>query len=222
MSSNKWRLAQYLEIRWWQNYLKNKDWPRYLEQKKAYWQHFIAQTNSPPLANECILDAGCGPAGIFLVLGKNEVSAIDPLLFKYSEGLPFKAEDFPWVQFENRALEDLVENGTYDRIYCLNAINHVRDWDLCLDQLIVALKPGGILVLSTDLHRWTALRYLFRMIPGDALHPHQHALYEYVAAMQKRGMALQRLELLKQGGIFSYWAMVCRKSQVDKYKQAYT
>ncbi len=215
MSFNKWRLAQYLEIRWWQNYLKNKDWPNYLEQKKAYWRRFIAQTNCAPQANERILDAGCGPAGIFLVLEKNEVFAIDPLLTKYSEILPFKPEDYPWVQFDNRPLEMLEAQGAYDRIYCLNAINHVQDWEISMDRLATALKPGGVLILSSDLHRWKALRHLFRMVPGDVLHPHQHALHEYVAAMQKRGLALQRHELLKKGWIFGYWALVLHKAQVN-------
>jgi 2-polyprenyl-3-methyl-5-hydroxy-6-metoxy-1,4-benzoquinol methylase len=212
MLFNKWRLAQFLEIRWWKNYLQNKDWPSYLGQKKAYWLRFLEQTNSSPRADDRILDAGCGPAGIFLVLENHEVQAIDPLLDQYRKALPFQVEDFPWVGFKNHALEILAEEECYDRIYCLNAINHVRDWDLCLDRLVLALKPGSTLVISTDLHCWSLLRLIFRMIPGDLLHPHQHALYEYVDALQSRGLALQRLELLKKGWVFGYWAMVWRKT----------
>ena len=78
----KWKLAQTLEYKWWQNYLKKKDTNEYLQWKIHYWQDVLLQISKyVDIPNsKTILDAGCGPAGIFIALKGNTVDAIDPLL----------------------------------------------------------------------------------------------------------------------------------------------
>jgi len=209
----KWKLAQKLEFIWWQRYFRKKDTSVYLDWKKRYWQDLLEkQSGFLPLPdNSMILDAGCGPSGIFLVLEGNRVDAIDSLLDKY-ELLPhFQPENVSWTTFRKLPIEGLKETDKYDVIFCLNAINHVNNLSLCYDTLVAALKPNGYLIISTDAHRHTYLKKIFQMIPGDMLHPVQLDIHEYEQLLTERDMHIVRTSLLKRESIFDYYITISQK-----------
>lgn len=169
--SLRWKLAQSIEKRWWNRYLKNKNPDDYLKWKRNYWRSFLSDIDCPKPSNLRILDAGCGPAGIFLILDQNEVIAFDPLLSKYKDLSAFRPDDVPWVHFEETLLEEF-SAPLFDEIYCTNAINHVRDLKAGLQKLLDLLKPGGTLIVSTDCHKFGLFKFLFRLTQWDVLHPH--------------------------------------------------
>lgn len=209
----RWRVAQQLEVKWWQNYLRDKSPETYLPWKKAYWKKLLDEL-SPSLALEAgmrVMDAGCGPAGIFMALEAQEVKAIDPLLEAYRMLPHFKPEDYPHVQFKTLSIEAIEEESRYDVIFCLNAINHVADIHLAYDQLVKALKPSGLLVVSIDAHNHSLLKRIFRLLPGDALHPHQYDLEEYTAFLEDRGLVMKQTLLKTPGRIFNYYVQVAMK-----------
>lgn len=209
----RWKIAQFFEIRWWQHYLSGKDKTVYLAWKKNYWKSFLLQIGINPAAGEKVLDAGCGPAGIFTVLSTQQVDALDPLLDLYRKRIPhFQPADFPWTQFFCQRIEDFFPVNQYDTVFCLNAVNHVSNLPLCLDRLVGLTKPGGLLVLSVDAHNIPLLKRLFRLIPGDILHPHQYDLAEYEAMLTARGVRIERKVLIKKAWIFGYWVLVGRTS----------
>ncbi len=208
----RWKIAQAVEIKWWKNYLKDKNKQEYLSWKQNYWQQFLEKTALKPEANARVLDAGCGPAGIFIILTQQDVTAIDPLLDRYAETLPqFNMADYPTVDFRQTSLEDFESEQGYDYIFCLNAINHVADINVAMDHLISVLKPGGKIVLSIDAHNHAWLKRLFRWLPGDILHPHQYDLEEYRAMLMKRGCEINSSFLQKKEWIFNYHVMVATK-----------
>lgn len=212
-STTKWKLAQQLEIRWWKNYLGKKNPTDYIAWKKAYWTQFLSQLSAhlPQFQHLNILDAGCGPAGINLVLEGNQVDALDPLLDKYKELPHFQPEATPWVHFLHQPLETLNASDKYDLIFCLNAINHVSDLPLCYTNLVKSLKPGGKIVVSTDAHNHSILKHLFRLIPGDALHPHQYDLKEYESFLAENGIQITETLTFDKGFIFNYVVTVGEK-----------
>lgn len=213
-ASRKWKLAQTLEYKWWQNYLHKKDIGKYLEWKKNYWNNLLSSLSKyitfPVEKN--ILDAGCGPAGIFIVLQGNTVDALDPLLDKYKSLEHFIPENYPWTNFINASIEELNHIEKYDLIFCLNAINHVNDIELCYDNLVKALKPGGYLVISTDAHRQEFLKKIFQIIPGDMLHPVQLNIKEYNSFLEKRNMEIIHDVLYKREMIFDYHITIAKKN----------
>jgi hypothetical protein len=102
MMSFRWKIAQAAEIRWWQSYLKNKPTTDYAVWKTKYWQDLLAEIGLATSITEGskILDAGCGPAGIFMIFKNHAVDALDPLLDGYEAKLPhFKRENYPNVHF---------------------------------------------------------------------------------------------------------------------------
>lgn len=209
----KWQLAQFLEIRWWQWYLRKKDKQAYLYAKATYWQRVLDQLGLDVPAGARVLDAGCGPAGIFMVLPQAQVLAIDPLLAAYAEKLPhFAPEEYPWVQFITTSLEDFTARESFDLVFCLNAINHVDDLAKGIGILAQVTASGQSLLISIDAHRWWALKWLFRMLPGDALHPHQHSLSDYLAMLQAAGFCLSQKIRLKPGLVFDYWILQLEKT----------
>ena len=202
----RWKVAQALEIRWWQHYLKDKPKEDYLHSKKAYWQRVLAQTEVVLAQEMHILDAGCGPAGIFMVLEGHQVVALDPLLPQYEERLPhFRRNQYPEVQFYATRLEDFNAQGKYDIVFCWNVINHVDDIDRSLEQLIRAAKPGGILILSVDAHNYSVFKTLFQFLPGDILHPHQYDIKEYCQLLEQKNCSIQSVKKLKHNFFFDYY-----------------
>ena len=210
----KWKLAQKIEYRWWKKYLEKRDVTEYLKWKYNYW-HVLLQSIyafvDPP-HGKTILDAGCGPAGIFMNLEGNTVHAMDPLLEKYKSFKHFLPERYPWTQFINSPLEDLNEVATYDLIFCMNAINHVNHIDLCYDKMVKALKPGGYLIISTDCHRNNFVKKIFQLIPGDVLHPIQLNILEYHEFLTKRNMKILSDVIYKQELIFNYHLSISQKA----------
>jgi 2-polyprenyl-6-hydroxyphenyl methylase/3-demethylubiquinone-9 3-methyltransferase len=212
----RWKLAQWAELRWWQNYLAKKNPDEYLRWKRRYWREFLAQFPDLVLQSP-FLDAGCGPAGIFMVLAEEGQGgwALDPLLLRYEAELPdvFQAKGYPQLRFEAQALEEVdLPEGYFANIFCLNAINHVRDLEACLARLWAALAPGGYLLLSTDVHRRPWLKAIFQVLPGDVLHPQQHSQSDYEAWFRKLPQAeVVASRLLKSAWIFDYRVWLLRK-----------
>lgn len=208
----RWKLAQWFEAWWWRRYLRNKPVSEYHSWKKKYWVDFLEKAKIRVEPQHMILDAGCGPAGIFMVLPQNEVWAVDPLLEKYESQLPhFQRDRFEGVRFENVVLEKFSKPEKFDKVFCLNAINHVDDIEKCLSNLYVSLKKGGQLFLSVDAHNSPVLRTIFRLLPGDVLHPHQMDLDEYVGLTKKVGFQVLRTQLLEHESIFDYHLIVAEK-----------
>ena len=210
----RWRFAQFFEFRWWKKYLMGKTPVAYLDWKKRYWQQFLEHAEITMKPGAALLDAGCGPAGIFILLHNQsfEIDAVDPLIDQYDRHLPvFNKKDYPAVRFWNVPIEQFTAEKKYDFVFCLNAINHVADLSVSLDGLAGLTKSGGYLLLSVDAHNYTLLKRFFRYLPGDVLHPHQHSLREYIQMLQKRDFNLVRTILIKRARIFSYYLLVATR-----------
>lgn len=205
----RWKLAQYFEARWWRKYLQGKSPTAYLEWKRDYWKSFLEKIGLTLPVHAQVLDAGCGPAGIYLILDKNEVTAIDPLLEQYSSLFPhFQDNSLGHVRFVKTALEAYEAEHPFDLVFCLNAINHVADLQLCLQNLRKATKDGGKLVLSVDANRFSMAKWFFRLVPSDILHPHQYDLAEYCRLVEQPGFKVEKAIFLKQKALFGYYVLV--------------
>jgi 2-polyprenyl-3-methyl-5-hydroxy-6-metoxy-1,4-benzoquinol methylase len=218
MASNfRWQIAQQAERKWWKNYLKNKNVAEYIAWKKNYWQTIIehCQPHINIQPTDTILDAGCGPAGIFIVFNDNAVTAFDSLLDTYEKDLPhFKKSNYPQVQFVNAGIENFSSTTQYDTIFCLNAINHVQDINKGYDVLCQYLKPGGTMVVSIDAHNYNIFKTIFKLLPGDVLHPHQYNLAEYNKFITTRGLQLLNTKNIKHEFFFDHYIQIAKKPLV--------
>jgi 2-polyprenyl-3-methyl-5-hydroxy-6-metoxy-1,4-benzoquinol methylase len=213
--TGRWQVAQFFEIRWWKNYLKGKDVESYLKWKKSYWKDFLSKINQSVKIEESskILDAGCGPAGIFMELQDYDVTAIDPLLDQYNDNLAhFKKKKYPNTKFETVPLERYENSNTFDIIFCINAINHVSDLSKAFEQLCKSAKAGGTIVVSIDAHNYSFLKHIFRLQPADILHPHQFDLKEYQEMLTSLNCAILQTVVIKKEFLFNHYVLVARKN----------
>lgn len=209
----RWKLAQYFEKRWWKNYLQNKSATDYRKWKMEYWNKLLSTGNIVISNDSKVLDAGCGPAGVFMVLENQFVSAIDPLLNDYEKQLHhFKKAEFKNVEFIPTPIENFKRENFYDYIFCMNAINHVQNYELALNSLIDSLKPGGLFIMTIDAHNHSFFKHLFRTIPGDILHPYQYDFKEYKSHLIKRGVVIVKEVLLKHEFFFNHYLVVGSKT----------
>jgi len=130
---------------------------------ESYYRRF-ARTPLPPGAS--VLDWGCGLGGMLLSLEK-----VDPsLVFHGADILPETLDRLR----EARPAWDLRQvdadppslpwaGASFDRIYLLDVVEHVRRPLEMLSEAHRVLKPGGVLVLSTP-DRWA-----FYKRPGGLL-----------------------------------------------------
>ena len=191
--SLRWKIAQWFELRWWRRYMSGKDKESYYRWKKQYWNNLLDQIGDVLQTKDAvtIADLGCGPAGIFIAFEDKKVTAVDPLLDTYTQTLPFfDKNDFTYTTFINQKLEDFQPSEKFDVVFCMNAINHVADIDMAYDRLVNATKREGYVVVSIDAHNYSFFKKLFRLIPGDILHPHQYDLEEYCDFMTTRGCVI--------------------------------
>lgn len=211
MSKLKWKIAQWFELRWWKAYLRHKDKQQYLSWKKNYWQKLLADVVDilPIHKTDSIADLGCGPAGVFIALLENSVTAVDPLIDKYeSETSFFNKHDYPRIEFIKSTIEGFNPEKKFEVVFCLNAINHVSDIQRAFDVLIGCANPNGKIVMSIDAHNHSFFKHLFRLVPGDVLHPHQYSLREYELFLEKRGLKILKTVLLKREFFFSHYVLV--------------
>ncbi len=220
MSRLKWKVAQWFELRWWKGYLRGKKKQQYLEWKRNYWRGVLSISGVSETLNstKTICDLGCGPAGIFIALPDIKITAVDPLIDAYEKQTPFFTKsDYPNVKFVRSTIEDFQTSevfktsDVYDIVFCLNAINHVHDIEKGFEKLNAVCADGGTLIVSIDAHNYSFFKYLFRLIPGDVLHPHQYDLEEYKALVEKQGMRIVKTELLKREGLFNHYLLVASK-----------
>lgn len=212
--SIRWKIAQWFELKWWQRYFSGKDKNQYYAWKRRYWRGLLDQiADRLPLKEaKTIADLGCGPAGIFTIFPDKEVTAVDPLLDSYEQSLAFfDRKDYSYTTFVNQSLEDFTTSQQFDIVFCMNAINHVADIDLAYDQLLAATKDGGDVVVSIDAHNHSFFRHLFRLIPGDILHPHQFDLREYEEFLTARSCQIEKTVLIKKEFFFSHYVQIGRK-----------
>lgn len=208
----RWKVAQAAEIRWWQNYLKKKPKADYIHWKKNYWKGLVSEVGIKVKPEDRILDAGCGPAGIFMIFDQNQVDAVDPLLEQYAQKLEhFNPSDYPNVNFITSSLEQFDLQQPYDTVWCLNAINHVSDLSLSFDIITAAVRRGGTLICSIDAHNYSLFKHIFRLLPGDVLHPHQYDLKEYQKMLTDRGFTIEKSILKDKQFFFNYYILVAKR-----------
>ena len=196
--------------------MRGQDVGEYIGRKRAYWRKFLRETGHQRVLDPerqhglRVLDAGCGPAGVFTVLAKASVTAVDPLLDDYDELPHFERTAYPNVHWRALPLEDFGDVGAYDYVFCQNVINHVRDLGTVLRVLAKALRPDGTLVISVDAHRHAWLKPVFQALPGDILHPHQLSIDDYLDACREAGLDVVDEQLYATPFLFDYWVLTLK------------
>ncbi len=126
-----------------------------------------------------MVEIGSGPVGIAAFFPGVERIAVDPLSSAYAEHEGLVSWRDPDVQYRDGMGEDLpCEADSADLIVIENCIDHARDVDQVMREIVRVLKPGGVLYLTVNCRTrpgFVVHRILsrLRLDPG---HPHTFTL----------------------------------------------
>jgi 2-polyprenyl-3-methyl-5-hydroxy-6-metoxy-1,4-benzoquinol methylase len=212
----RWKIAQWFELQWWKRYLSGKSKEEYIAWKTNYWLQLMRTLELERTIEEAntIIDFGCGPFGLPLAnqQWKKELTAVDPLLDEYAATIPFfNKKDYPETHFVTKSIEDFSSSITYNIVFCMNAINHVHAIDKAFDVVVNSAQQNSTIVVSIDAHNFSFFKFLFRLIPGDILHPHQYDLKEYSSFLERRNCAIEKTVCIKKEFFFDHYVLVARK-----------
>jgi 2-polyprenyl-3-methyl-5-hydroxy-6-metoxy-1,4-benzoquinol methylase len=124
----------------------------------------LIQRVAMPQKHDRVLDTGCGSGTIthFLSVHAGEVVGIDsnPSAITYAR----TAYNAPNLQFRLGQFEDLVGDKAFDRIYCIEVIEHLYERQVAevLSLFHKLTNPGGELFLTTPNYRsaWPLIEWL--------------------------------------------------------------
>lgn len=106
--------------------------------------------------NDLLLDVCCGPVSILTLLPEAKLKvAVDSNLDKYLEKFPRSNN----IEYKNMKAESLeFPNEFFDKVFCLNAIDHTFDFRKVLNELFRVTKKGGLIFISLE-----NLNYIYKL-----------------------------------------------------------
>ena len=212
----RWKIAQWFELQWWKRYLSGKSKEEYIAWKTNYWLQLMRtlELGKGIEAADTIVDFGCGPFGLPLAnqQWQKQLTAVDPLLDEYATTIPFfNKQDYSGTHFITLSMEDFSSLEKFNLVFCMNAINHVHSMDKAFDVVVGSAQQNSKIVVSIDAHNFSFFKFLFRLIPGDILHPHQYDLKEYSRFLESRNCKIEQAVCIKQEFFFDHYVLVARK-----------
>jgi hypothetical protein len=133
-------------------------------------------------------------------------------LDEYATTIPFfNKQDYSGTHFITQSMEDFSSLEKFNLVFCMNAINHVHSMDKAFDVVVGSAQQNSNIVVSIDAHNFSFFKFLFRLIPGDILHPHQYDLKEYSSVFGKQKLCDRTSVCIKQEFFFNHYVLVARK-----------
>jgi len=207
---------------------------RALHSKRAaqrFWHEAkfrLIERIASPDKRERVLDAGCGSGIIsnFLSQHAAEVVAIDsnPSAIDYATQT-FKA---PNLHFRLGQFDELKDAGTFDRIYCIEVIEHLYEEQVAeiLSLFYKITNPGGALFLTTPNYRslWPVIEWLLdrsRLVPkmDEAQHVTHFTKPKLVAMCERAGWQVNQIGTFN--GIAPFTAGVSRRLALALERQEF-
>ncbi len=184
VSKQRWTEAQQHELEFWQTRLgtgpyRDLDLP-------AYWAEQLALfgTYGRGFAGLRVVDIGCGPVGlIHFVEGAAERVQIDPLLDRYENRLRLPE---PQLSLVGEAERLPLAAASVDAAICFNALDHMRDPDAALRELVRVVRPGGRMLLMVH----TFPQWAMPLMWADRMHPHHWTAKGFAEAVGRHARVM--------------------------------
>lgn len=176
VNMERWKEAQKWEKKLWvktqrvgARYGKNFIWkilatfglkPKYRgSDYNEWWKKHFNDYNFLPSVLDNIIELGCGPFTnmryITEVCKPKHLFLSDPLIKTYVNfKLNFVSEIYKkgFCILDDHPIEECPFNVNYfDLVVIINVLDHVRNANFCMEQIIRIIKPNGILIFGQDL-----------------------------------------------------------------------
>jgi SAM-dependent methyltransferase len=166
----RWERALGTEVGFWRTYLgdlASEDRTNYRRTDYAWTEEPIYARVAPrlPEGRVEIVDVGAGPTTAVPKLhpGRDiHITAFDPLADDYNTRLDELGIE-PLVRTQRSSGEDLlshVEEGSFDVAHASNCLDHAYDPALAIRNMVMAVKPGGLVLLRHERNEGINEHYL--------------------------------------------------------------
>jgi SAM-dependent methyltransferase len=156
------------------------------------WKRHFAELDIPfdSFREQEMVDVGCGPVGIVYFLDAKRNVGVDPLADQYEQWNGHWGKRVELIKSVGEAIP--LSSSAFDAVFCINCLDHTFNPGAILREIARILKPGGLLVLHTDLD--SPLRKLHKMVrKGCAeLHP-QSLTYEWLLSELSRDFKILKI-----------------------------
>lgn len=179
---DRWKAAQEYEHGYWEDVAANivsgtapnLDWYRWRADVLA---ERLRKAGLQRLAdgNACMVEIGGGPVGLATFFRGTERIAVDPLQTQYGKNPVLSRMRDPAVRYLEGVGESLpCDSGNADIVAIENCIDHVRDVDAVMNEIVRVLRPDGVLYLTVNCRtRWGYVMHrLLSRLQIDRGHPH--------------------------------------------------
>jgi SAM-dependent methyltransferase len=153
------------ELDWWETYLGSSPAELFdAVARRDAFPHFVLEHVDGD-HRLTTLELGSGPFSLLAwgaERGRLDVTAIDPLAEDYGLLLSRYAVQWPVVPQPGcgESLPDGVRARSFDLVYTSNAIDHTQSPGLCVQELVSAVKPGGLIVFEGFCKEGTAAEWV--------------------------------------------------------------
>ena len=103
------------------------------------------------ILHKSVLDAGCAGGGLskWLISQGADVTSVDksPIMVTITKGLLGNNENI--FQLDLETSKGFFKSESFDLIICSLTLHYMKNWDICLSEFYRALKPKGLLIITT-------------------------------------------------------------------------
>jgi len=213
ISKGRWLIAQKAEADYWH---KKTVIDRELEQiRKSYLPVIKCYAAALP-GDISILDLGCGPTCPSQFIDKGDKTFSDPLLDQFRRVFP---GTLPKGKCITSMAEDVDQpDASCDLILCINALSHMQNPELALNEVGRLLKAHGIFILSVITHPQLIARIRYACewhfpVFRDDRRPYAYTLSGMKRTVQRHFDIIEQIKVPKSGifpALTSNWLFVCR------------
>jgi SAM-dependent methyltransferase len=146
----------------------------------------VLRRNIPDLSEIRMLEIGCGNGNIMGHLLQNGINVTGGDIFL--EGLNYCRRRNSTVSLYHIDIMSLPFNNTYDVIGAFDVLEHIEDDIRALKEINVALKSGGLLILTVP-----AYKFLWSYFDRRSRHQRRYSKSELIAKLEQAGFAIRKV-----------------------------
>lgn len=226
VSTERWRKAQEYERSYWEDQARKiadragADLDFYRWRADDLVRRLRAEGRDDLVdGSASVVEIGCGPVGVAGFFPATRRIAVDPLEGFYRTNQKLVERREPGVDYREGVGELLpAEDASADLVLIENCIDHTRDVDAVMKEIIRVLKPGGIMHLTVNCRippGFVVHRTLSRLAV-DAGHPHTFTAGKARALVDDRPEL--RMVRMEQGSFLAAMRQDLQGTSRDKVK----
>jgi SAM-dependent methyltransferase len=196
-SGRRWQKAQEYELGFWEEVARNAASGSLREIAFYEWRAGKLMERLERLGLTALLDGdarivelGSGPVGVVGSLPARVRVAVDPLNGAYAERPEFEALRSPEVRYLEAPGEAVpLEAGHFDLVIMENCIDHVRDVDAVMREIVRLLGSSGVLYMTVNARSRPGY-FVHRVLARLALdpgHPHTFTRRRFQQLLRHHG-----------------------------------